>query len=64
MLIPFLTTHGGDYQRWIVERTFGWLTWYRRLSKVYEQLVEVSESFVYVAMIHLMLRRLHPLPTS
>jgi putative transposase len=51
-------------KRWIVERTFGWLTWYRRLSKDYEQLVEVSESFVYVSMIHLMLRRLHPHPTS
>lgn len=51
-------------KRWIVERTFGWLTWYRRLSKDYEQLVEVSESFVYVSMIHLMLRRLHPQSTS
>ncbi len=51
-------------KRWIVERTFGWLTWYRRLSKDYEQRVEASESFVYVAMIHLMLRRLHPQPTS
>jgi putative transposase len=51
-------------KRWIVERTFGWLTWYRRLSKDYEQLVEVSESFVYVSMIHLMLPRLHSQPTS
>ena len=51
-------------KRWIVERTFGWLTWYRRLSKDYEQLVEVSESFIYASMIHLMLRRLHPQPTS
>ena len=51
-------------KRWIVERTFGWLTWYRRLSKDDEQLVEVSEAFIYVSMIHLMLRRLHPLPTS
>lgn len=51
-------------KRWSVERTFGWLTWYRRLSKDYEQLTEVSESFIYAAMIHLMLRRLHPQPTS
>jgi putative transposase len=51
-------------KRWIVERTFGWLTWYRRLSKDYEQLIEVSESFIYVAMIHLMIRRLHPPVTS
>lgn len=47
-------------KRWIVERTFGWLTWYRRLSKDYEQRVEVSEAVVYVSMIHLMLRRLDP----
>jgi putative transposase len=45
-------------KRWIVERTFGWLGRYRRLSKDYEELTTVSEAFVYVAMIHLMLRRL------
>jgi putative transposase len=46
--------------RWVVERTFGWLNNYRRLSKDYEGRTEVSEAFVYVAMIQLMLRRLHP----
>jgi putative transposase len=50
-------------KRWIVERTFGWLTWYRRLSKDYEQYLDVSEAFIYVAMIHLMLRRLKPTVT-
>jgi putative transposase len=44
-------------QRWVVERTFGWLGRYRRLSKDYEGNPEVSEAFIYVAMIHLMLRR-------
>ena len=43
--------------RWVVERTFAWLGNYRRLSKDYEGRTEVSEAFVYVAMIHLMLRR-------
>ncbi len=43
--------------RWRVERTFAWLGNYRRLSKDYEARTEVSEAFVYVAMIHLMLRR-------
>lgn len=43
--------------RWRVERTFAWLGHYRRLSKDYEGRTEVSEAFVYVAMIHLMLRR-------
>ena len=45
-------------RRWVVERTFAWLGRYRRLSKDYEELEEVSEAFVYLATIHLMLRRL------
>lgn len=44
--------------RWIVERTFGWLNRFRRLSKDYEQLPSVSEGFIYLAMSHLMVRRL------
>ncbi len=44
--------------RWIVERTFGWLGRYRRLSKDYEGLPESSESMIYIAIIHLMVRRL------
>ena len=44
--------------RWRVERTFGWVGWYRRLSKDDEVLTGVSEAFSYAAMIHLMLRRL------
>jgi putative transposase len=45
-------------KRWIVERTFAWLGRYRRLSKDYEALPETSEALIYVAMIHLMVRRL------
>jgi putative transposase len=44
--------------RWIVERTFGWLGRYRRLSKDYEYLPQTSEAMIRVAMIHLMVRRL------
>jgi putative transposase len=44
--------------RWIVERTFGWLGRYRRLSKDYEYLIQTSEAMIRVAMIHLMIRRL------
>lgn len=43
---------------WIVERTFAWLGRYRRLSKDYEYLTETSETMIYIAMIHLMVRRL------
>jgi putative transposase len=45
-------------KRWIVERTFAWLGRNRRLSKDYEALPETSEALIYVAMIHLMVRRL------
>jgi putative transposase len=41
-----------------VERTFGWLYRFRRLSKDYEVLPETSEALIYAAMVCLMLRRL------
>ena len=47
-------------RRWVVERTFAWLTRYRRLVVDYEYLPETSEAMVQAAMTHLMLRRLHP----
>ena len=42
--------------RWIVERTFGWLGRYRRLSRDFEHTVSVSESIVYIASIRRMLK--------
>jgi putative transposase len=47
-------------RRWVVERTFGWLGRNRRLARNYERLPETGESFIYVAMTRLMLRRLAP----
>jgi putative transposase len=48
-------------RRWVIERTIGWLGRWRRLSKDYEHLPEVSEAMVTLAMIRLMLQRLvHP----
>ena len=44
--------------RWIVERTFAWLSFNRRLSKDYEYLPATSETLIYLAMIKLMLGRL------
>ena len=44
--------------RWIVERTLSWLMRNRRLSKDYERKVQTSETFMEVAMIRLILRRL------
>lgn len=45
-------------KRWIVERTFGWLNWYRPLSKDYERLPEMSEAAIYAVMVRIMLKRL------
>jgi putative transposase len=47
-------------KRWIVERTFGWLGRYRRLSKDYEQNPASSEAWIYIAMSHRMIRHLKP----
>ena len=45
-------------KQWVVERTWGWLNWCRRLSKDYEVLPETWETFIYTAMTCLLLRRL------
>jgi putative transposase len=47
-------------RRWVVERTFGWLSHYRRLSKDYEAQTSTSETMIYIAMTRVMLRRLAP----
>jgi putative transposase len=48
-------------RRWVVERTLGWFGRWRRLSKDYEELPEVSEAMVTLAAIRMMLQRLvHP----
>jgi putative transposase len=51
-------------QRWVVERTIAWLNRSRRLSKDYERDPESSKAMIQVSMIHLMLRRLAPVPES
>jgi putative transposase len=45
-------------KRWIVERTFAWLSRYRRHARDYERTIESSEALIYIAMINLMSRRL------
>lgn len=45
-------------KRWVSERTFGWFNRFRRLSKDYEANPSNSASLIYIAMTHLMLRRL------
>lgn len=45
-------------RRWVVERTFGWLTRNRRLARDYERLTATSEAMIKIAMIRLMATRL------
>ena len=43
-------------RRWVVERTFGWLGRYRRLSRDFEHTTSASETVVYIASIRRMLK--------
>ena len=45
-------------RRWVVERTFSWISQNRRMSKDYERLCTSAEAFIYATMIRLMVRRL------
>jgi len=45
-------------KRWVVERTFGWISRNRRMSKDYERKVQTSETLIEVAMIRLLVARL------
>ncbi|MDR6184017.1 putative transposase [Asaia bogorensis NBRC 16594] len=48
-------------RRWVVERTFGWMTRWRRLVRDYEKRLDVSGAMIDVAMSSLLLRRVsHP----
>ncbi|SUW15679.1 Transposase DDE domain [Brevundimonas diminuta] len=48
-------------RRWVVERTFGWMTRWKRLVRDYEQRLDVSEAMIHIALGSLMLRRIvHP----
>ena len=48
-------------RRWVVERTFGWMTRWRRLVRDYERRCDVSEAMIHVSMGALLIRRIaHP----
>ena len=47
-------------KRWVVERSLAWLGRYRQLSKEYDYEPQVSEAWVQVSALHLMLRRYRP----
>jgi transposase len=45
-------------KRWIIERTFAWISSCRRLAKDFERYARTAIAFVRLAMIRIMLRRL------
>jgi putative transposase len=51
-------------KRWVVERTNAWFTKNRRLSRSYEHTVAAETTYVRLAMISLMVRRLSPSPAQ
>jgi transposase len=44
-------------KRWIVERTFAWISRCRRLAKDFERYARTTVAFIRLAMIRIMLRR-------
>jgi len=50
-------------RRWVIERTFGWMTRWRRLVRDYEKLIDVSDAMIHLSMGALLLHRVaHPAP--
>ena len=45
-------------KRWVVERTFAWLGYSRRLSKDYELSTNSAENMIRLSHLHTLLRRL------
>ena len=45
-------------RRWVVERTFAWLNRNRRLAKDFEATIESAVTWLYIASVKLMSRRL------
>ena len=45
-------------RRWVVERTFGWMTRWRRLVRDYEQRIDVSQAMIHIALGSLLIRRI------
>lgn len=45
-------------KRWIVERTFAWISRFRRMARDFERYARTVAAFIRMAMIRIMLRRL------
>lgn len=51
-------------KRWIVERTFAWISRNRRLASDFERYARTTVAFIRLAMIRIMLRRLTANPST
>ena len=45
-------------RRWVVERTFAWMTRWRRLVRDYEERIDCSKAMIHLALGSLLLRRI------
>ena len=50
-------------KRWVVERTFAWISRQRRMSRDYERTTESSVAMIFISMIRIMLKQLSPVPS-
>lgn len=50
-------------KRWIVERTFAWISRNRRLARDFERHIRFAAAFIRLAMIRIMIRRLAATPS-
>jgi len=51
-------------RRWVVDRSLAWWSRNRRLAQEYAHLAASSTLLLYMAAVHLLLRRLAPDPTA
>jgi putative transposase len=49
-------------KRWVVERTFAWISRQRRMSRDYERTTKSSAAMINISMIRIMLKQLSPVP--
>jgi len=47
-----------EAKRWVVERTFAWLNFFRRVAKDYERTTESAQTFLILANISICLWRI------
>ena len=51
-----------DRKRWVIERTFAWISRQRRMARDYERTTKSSENMIYISMLRIMLKQICPVP--